>query len=298
MINTVFGTKIDQTQGFLENGKRIPLSRIHVGENVVAQIKTGETDGYNAIQIAFGKKNKITKSVAGHIKKAGIKKTPRFFKEARLDDKAEVKVGEEINIQETLKPGDIVMVTGTSKGKGYAGVVKRHGFAGGPRTHGQSDRERAPGAIGQSATPSRVMKGKKMAGRMGNEQVTVKNLVVIDIDGDTILVKGLIPGTRGSTIKIVKMGEAKNFTPLHKNATDEKEESSEAEGSEKEVQGEEKETKGENTDSQEAAEAKSDKVEKGETVKAEERNEEKVSEEKAKDEKDDEKKKIVEKEEK
>lgn len=215
-LNTVFGTKIGQTQGFLENGKRIPLSCIRIGQNTVTQLKTTEHDGYEAVQIAFGTKNKISKSTVGHTKKAGVQKNPRFFREIRVEGDAGIALGADVVINEVLKPGDLISVTGTSKGKGYAGVVKRYNFSGGPRTHGQSDRERAPGSIGQSTTPGRVYKGKRMAGRMGNEQVTIHNLVVVDIDGDTVIIKGLVPGGIGSVIKIVKKGEAKNFVPLYK----------------------------------------------------------------------------------
>ena len=214
-LNTVFGTKIGQTQGFLENGKRIPLSCIRIGQNTVTQLKTTEQDGYEAVQVAFGTKNKIAKSTAGHTKKAGVEKNPRFFREIRVEGDPGIALGADVVITEVLKPGDLISVTGVSKGKGYAGVVKRHNFSGGPRTHGQSDRERAPGSIGQSTTPGRVYKGKRMAGRMGNEQVTIHNLVVVDINEDTVIIKGLVPGGVGSVIKIVKKGEAKNFVPLY-----------------------------------------------------------------------------------
>lgn len=215
-LNTVFGTKIGQSQGFLENGKRIPLSRILIGQNVVTQRKTMAKDGYEALQVGFGTTKKISKSAQGHIKKAGVEKNPRFFKEIKVEEDTSLDLGTALQITEILKPGDLISVTGTSKGKGYAGVVKRHNFSGGPRTHGQSDRERAPGSIGQSTTPGRVYKGKRMAGRMGNDQVTIHNLVVIDIEDETVLIKGLVPGGVGTVIKIVKKGEAKNFVPLYK----------------------------------------------------------------------------------
>lgn len=115
-----------------------------------------------------------------------------------------------------LKPGDVVQVRGTSKGKGFAGVVKRHHFKGGPRTHGQSDRERAPGSIGQTTTPGRVYRGKRMAGRMGSDRVTIKNLLVLDIARDIVTIKGLVPGARNNRLVITKTGEAKKFIPLYK----------------------------------------------------------------------------------
>lgn len=208
-ITGILGTKIDQTQAFLEDGKRIPLSLISVSGNWVSQVKTMEKDHYSAVQIAFGVKNKVNKATAGHIKKAGKEKNPRFFREVRVDDTADYTLGQEINITEILEPGDVIDVTGTSKGKGYAGVVKKHHFKGGPRTHGQSDRERAPGSSGQTTTPGRVYKGKRMSGRMGDETVTIKNLTVIDIKDGVLYVKGLIPGVKGALVMISKVKEDK-----------------------------------------------------------------------------------------
>ncbi len=220
-INGFIGKKLDQTQGFLEDGRRIPLSMILVSGNFVTQVKTLEKDHYSAIQMGFGEKKKTNKAELGHTKKAGLTKTPRFFREVRVDDTTGVAVGSEVNIAEMLEVGDVIDVTGTSKGKGYAGVVKRHHFKGGPRTHGQSDRERAPGSSGQTTTPGRVYKGKRMSGRMGNERVTVKNLTVIDIKDGVLYVKGLVPGIKGSLVMVSKVVEdkrskatKKKFTPL------------------------------------------------------------------------------------
>jgi large subunit ribosomal protein L3 len=213
MVQSLIGKKIDQAQGFLEDGTRVPLSIISVRGNVVTQIKTTEREGYNSVQLGFGSTKKTAKPLLGHIKKAGIEKMPRFFREVRADAPSQ-ELGSEINVLEVFEPGDIVDVTGTSKGKGFAGVVKRHHFKGGPRTHGQSDRERAPGSIGQTTTPGRVYKGKRMAGKMGNEQVTIKNLEVLDVKEDIILVRGLIPGAKGSIVTIRKVGKSKKFKPL------------------------------------------------------------------------------------
>lgn len=283
MVSTISGIKIDQTQAFLEDGKRIPLSRIHVGKSQVSQIKTQDKDGYKAVQLAFSNKNKLSKPTQGHLKKAGIKNTPRFFHEVRVENTEDFKAGQEINIAEVLKPGDKVNVIGRSKGKGYAGVVKRHGFAGGPRTHGQSDRERAPGSIGASTTPGRVYKGKKMAGRMGNQQVTIKNLVVIDIDGETLFLKGLIPGPRGTVVTVKKVGESKNFTPLFK----EQEEAQDAQTDTKEAKSEEgveavkEEKKEENVSTKGKVEEKKEEA-KSETAKQEKEATEDVREDKEK----------------
>ncbi len=220
-LQAIIGKKIDQTQAFLEDGRRIPLSLISVSGNVIAQVKTLEKDKYTSVQLGFGDKKKADKATTGHIKKAGLTKTPRFFREVKVEDIAGYEVGAVVNVEEMLELGDVIDVTGTSKGKGYAGVVKRHGFKGGPRTHGQSDRERAPGSSGQTTTPGRVYKGKRMSGRMGNERVTIKNLTVVDIKDGVIYVRGLVPGVKGSLVMISKVKEdkrsratKKKFVPL------------------------------------------------------------------------------------
>lgn len=216
MISTIIGKKLGQAQAFLEDGSRIPMTKIMVAGNVVTQIKTTEKDGYQSVQLGFGEAKKADKPTIGHIKKAGVTKTPRFFRETKADKVEDVTLGSEINVEEVLSAGDIVDVTGTSKGKGYAGVVKRHHFKGGPKTHGQSDRHRAPGSIGQSTTPGRVYKGKRMAGRMGAEQVTIKNLEVIDYADGVLLVKGLIPGPISSIVTITRRGINKKHIGLYK----------------------------------------------------------------------------------
>ncbi len=216
MLNAIVGKKIDQTQAFLENGRRIPLSMISVSGNVVTQLKTPEKDKYSAVQVGFGEKKKNTKALIGHSKKAGLDKTPRFFREVRVENTADFELGKEINVAEMLEAGDVIDVTGTSKGKGYAGVVKKHHFKGGPRTHGQSDRERAPGSSGQTTTPGRVYKGKRMSGRMGAETVTIKNLIVLDIRDGVLYVKGLIPGIKGALVVVSKVKENKESKALKK----------------------------------------------------------------------------------
>lgn len=219
-MNTIFGTKITQTQKFLEDGSRIPVTIVMAKDNPVTAVKTTEVDGYQALQIGFGTRRKQIKSLVGHVKKANVESVPSLIREVRLTENSSFQPGDMIKVEETFSPGDIIAVTGHSKGKGFAGGVKRHGFAGGPRTHGQSDRERAPGSIGQTTTPGRVYKGKKMAGRMGNEQVTVQNLMVMDVDGETktLVIKGLVPGVLGSVVRITKTGETKekNFVALYK----------------------------------------------------------------------------------
>lgn len=210
MINTILGTKIKQTQKFTSEGVRIPATLIQAGPCFVVQVKEG------AIQLGLGeKKEKRTKKpILGHIKKAGLKHIPRFLREISVNQpeiSANLKPGAEIKVGDVFKTGDLVNIIGTSKGKGFAGVVKRWGFAGGPRTRGQSDRERAPGSIGATTTPGRVLKGKKMAGRMGGERVTVKNLTVVHIDpkNNLLVVKGLVPGAKDGLLIIKKVGETK-----------------------------------------------------------------------------------------
>jgi len=234
-LTALIGKKSYQKQGFLEDGRRIPLTGILVSGNFVTQIKTADKDGYQALQIGIDNKKKPTKAMLGISKKAGLEKSPRFFREVRADGLEETTLGSELSFSEVFHPGDIVDVTGTSKGKGFAGGVKRHNFKGGSRTHGQSDRERAPGSIGQTTTPGRVYKGKRMAGRMGNDTVTVKNLEIIEVMEDgMLLVKGLVPGSLNSVVTIKKVGENKKFVPLYQQKNNE--ESSRLSASEDEKQ--------------------------------------------------------------
>ena len=216
-INSLIGIKIDQKQGFLQDGQRVPLTMVNVMGNVIAQIKKSDKEGYNSLQLGIGSNSKAKKQIVNHAKSAGLKETPRFFKEIKVDDTEGAILGQALIASEIFEPGDIVDVTGISKGKGWAGGVKRWGFHGGPRTHGQSDRERAPGSIGQTTTPGRVYKGKKMAGRMGSDTVTVKNLEIIQVSDDgVLLIKGLVPGSLEGLVLVKKMGTNKKFVPLYK----------------------------------------------------------------------------------
>ena len=187
------------TQVFKED-KVIPATLIESGSNFVTQIKTKDNDGYEAVQIGFGfrKDKNIKKPQKSHLKNLG---NLRWLREFRIEN-PELKVGDEINVS-TFAVGDKVNVVAISKGKGFQGVVKRHGFHGGPKSHGQKDRHRAPGSIG-SSFPEHVIKGKKMAGRMGSDRVTVKNLEVVEVDAENnlIAVKGALPGRRGTLIMI------------------------------------------------------------------------------------------------
>jgi large subunit ribosomal protein L3 len=226
MIQALIGQKVDQTQMFLENGHRIPVTEVSLSDNVVLQVKTQDKDKYTAVQLGYGLKKKPTKAIAGHAAKANLKTTPSVIREVAWDNEGELpNVGDLVTVDSVFKPGDKIQVTGTSKGKGFAGVMKRHNFRGGPKTHGQSDRERAPGSIGQTTTPGRVYRGKKMAGHMGVDTVTVQNLTVVDVDAvnKKLYVIGLVPGHKKGMLIITRMGEQKNFVPLLKPANDEPE---------------------------------------------------------------------------
>ncbi len=216
-LTALIGKKSYQKQGFLQDGTRVPLTAVSALGNFVTQVKTIDKEGYNSLQLGIDIKKKARKSQEFHSKKAGLKHTPRFFKEIRVEDISEFTPGMEIKVSDVFQPGDVVDVTGISKGKGFAGGVKRYGFKGGPRTHGQSDRERAPGSIGQTTTPGRVYKGKRMAGRMGQDSVTVKNLEIIEVTADgVLLIKGLVPGSVNTVLVVKKVGENKKFVPLYK----------------------------------------------------------------------------------
>ncbi|MBI2405856.1 50S ribosomal protein L3 [Candidatus Microgenomates bacterium] len=224
MINTILATKKRMIQAWTEDGKRVPITIIQAGPVVVTQIKTQEKDGYEALQLGFEERKikNITKPMRGHLQKLKTGKNtklPRFLREVKIQqtttNKQQPKIGDIIKASDVLSPGDLVKVTGISKGKGFAGVVKRWHFAGGPRTHGQSDRERAPGSIGATTTPGRVLRGKKMAGRMGAETATVRNLTVLEIGKDgEVKLSGLVPGNPGGLLSIEKIGKNEKFSPL------------------------------------------------------------------------------------
>ena len=203
MKKAIIGKKIGMTQIFDETGKVIPVTVIEAGPCVVAQVKTVETDGYDAIQLGYGdvKENKVNKPVKGHFAKGSV--TPKkHLREFRVDSIESYKVGDEVKA-DTFAAGDKIDVQGTSKGKGFQGVIKRHGQHRGPMGHG-SMYHRRPGSMGSTSTPGRVFKGKKLPGHMGNVTVTIKNLKVVrvDLDKNVILVKGSVPGNKGAILKI------------------------------------------------------------------------------------------------
>jgi large subunit ribosomal protein L3 len=202
----LIGRKVGMTSLFDENGKNIPCTVLTVEPNVVTQVKTVATDGYDAIQIATGerKEKHSNKALTGHFKKAST--TPKR-KCTELRGTSEVTLGQALGAADIFSEGDFVDVVGTSKGKGFQGVVKRHGFAGvGEATHGQHNRARHPGSIGACSTPSRVFKGMRMAGQTGNSRVLVQNLVVLKVDADKnlLVLKGAVPGAKGSYVIVEK----------------------------------------------------------------------------------------------
>jgi large subunit ribosomal protein L3 len=232
MLNTLLGIKKGMVSGYDARGRRVGATVLEVSPNVVTQIKTIDgKDGYGGVQIGLGEKKSVRKPQIGHLKKAGVEKKLQFLREVRIDD-AGVTPGQEIKVGEIFKTGDAVKVTGTSKGKGFQGGVRRHGFHGGPKTHGQSDRHRAPGSIGQGTTPGRVYKGKRMAGHMGVDQVSYLGLEVIAVDREKNLltIKGGVPGPIGGLVMVEKQGVIKGYTPPPEEKPDEEEEEVKAEG--------------------------------------------------------------------
>ncbi|MEY5130326.1 MAG: Ribosomal protein [Bacteroidota bacterium] len=204
----LLGRKLGMTSIFSENGEYVPCTVIEAGPCAVVQVRTLEKDGYTAVQLGYGEiaERKVSQPLAGHFKKAGIA-PKRHIKEFRMDN-ITVAPGETVTIETILQIGDKVKVSGTSKGRGFQGVMKRHHFGGvGMSTHGQSDRQRAPGSIGSSSYPSRVFKGMRMAGRMGGTRISIRNLEVLDImpEQNLLVIKGSIPGAINSIVEIVKL---------------------------------------------------------------------------------------------
>lgn len=202
----ILGKKVGMTQIFDERGEVVPVTVIEAGPCYVAQIKTAERDGYTAIQMGFeeAKPKSLTRPQLQHLQKSNLPPV-RYLRELRLqeDEIARFEEGQQLTA-DVFEVGELVDVTGTSKGKGFAGVVKRHGFRGGPKTHGQSDRLRAPGSIGACKTPGRVFKGKRMPGRMGGDRVTIQGLkvVMVDPERNLIAVRGAVPGAKNGLLLI------------------------------------------------------------------------------------------------
>jgi len=200
MITGIIGKKLGMTQIFRDSGEAEAVTVVEAGPCSVIQIKTAAKEGYNAVQLGFGEAKRLKSPQRGHLRGLGQFK---HLKEFRVDDIGDIEVKVDVSL---FQEGDLVDVTGVSRGKGFAGVVKRHGFAGGPKTHGQSDRHRHPGSIGATTSPGRVLKGTRMAGHMGNRRVTVRKLEVLKADPERnlLLIKGAVPGGKNGLLLITK----------------------------------------------------------------------------------------------
>jgi len=204
MIQGIIGKKLGMTQIFSDNGKAEAVTAIEAGPCTITQVKTVDKEGYNAVQCGFGETKRLKHPQKG--KGKGFK----YLREFREEDIEAIKVEDRVDVS-LFKPGDLVDITGISKGKGFAGVIKRHHFAGGPKTHGQSDRHRAPGSIGGGTSPGRVFKGMRMPGHMGNSRVTIRHLEILEADPtrNLLLVKGAVPGARNGLLIIKKSTRGK-----------------------------------------------------------------------------------------
>lgn len=216
MVEALIGRKIGMTQVFTETGEAVPVTVLEVGPNYVTQIKTPERDGYSAVQLGYKESRKLTKAERGHTKSIPVPGL-RHLHEVR-DDGQDVEVGQAIGADIFAKGQKVDVTVGAipgtlgTKGKGFAGVVKRYGFAGGPKTHGQSDRHRAPGSVGAGTTPGHVLKGKRLPGHMGNRRSTVLNLTVVDVIGERnlVLVKGAVPGAKNGIVVVRRAVKGRN----------------------------------------------------------------------------------------
>ncbi|MBI2600234.1 50S ribosomal protein L3 [Candidatus Daviesbacteria bacterium] len=245
MINALLGIKKQMTATYDARGRRVGATIIQIDPSYVTQVKTaGSKDGYEAVQIGMGTRKSVRKPQIGHVKKAGIDKQIRYFKEVKIKKLSgnlnlqtiaeptldNIQPGQEIKLDQVFSIGDAVKVSGKSRGRGFQGGVRRHGFHGGPKTHGQSDRHRAPGAIGSGTTPGRVYKGKRMAGHMGSSGASIKNLEVVGLDKikNLLVVKGGIPGPVNGLVMITKLGKIRGYTPPPEEKAEEETESAES----------------------------------------------------------------------
>ena len=204
-MNTILGEKLGMTQIYDAQSRAVPVTVIKAGPCHVVQVKQPDADGYSAIQIAFGdiKAKQVNKPIQGHYAKAGVEPA-RYLVEVRVEDPSAYEVGQKIVVSDVLEEGKLADVTGLSKGKGFQGVMRRHNFSGQGAAHGNHKKHRAPGSIGACATPSRVFKGMRMAGRMGGDQVTTLNLLIVGVDTERNLpmLRGAVPGANGSMVLI------------------------------------------------------------------------------------------------
>ena len=207
-VHGIIGKKIGTTQMFREDGRADAVTVIQAGPCTVTQVKTEDTDGYVGVQLGYEEAKSLNRPASGHLK--SVDKNFRFLREFGVDDVSEVELGQAIDVS-LFNAGDLIDATADSKGRGFQGGVKRYNFRGGPKTHGQSDRHRAPGSVGAGSTPSKVIKGLRMAGHMGSQRVTVRKLEVIEADTDRnlIFVKGAVPGSRNSLVLLKRSGSRK-----------------------------------------------------------------------------------------
>ncbi len=204
MIPGILGRKVGMTQVFAEDGSLVGVTGVEAGPCAVVQVKTPEKDGYAAIQLGFGQAKRLNSPLKGHLKDL----PPfRYLREFRVEDASAYQVGQTLSAAD-FQEEERVAITGISKGKGFAGGVKRHGFGGGPKTHGQSDRHRAPGSVGAGTSPGRVLKGKRMAGHMGDQRTTAKNIRIVRVypERNLLLLEGSVPGARNSLVFVRKAG--------------------------------------------------------------------------------------------
>jgi large subunit ribosomal protein L3 len=216
-LNAILGEKLGMTQIFDENARAIPVTVIKAGPCHIVQVKTPERDGYSAVQISFGevKPSRVNKPDAGHYAKAGVAPASNLV-EVRVDDATAFEVGQEFGIGDVLVKGGKADVTGVSKGKGFSGVMKRHNFSGQGASHGTHKKHRAPGSIGACATPARVFKGTRMAGRMGGDRVTMLNLEIVAVDAERglLLLGGPVPGPNGSVVLVREAVKARSSSDV------------------------------------------------------------------------------------
>jgi len=207
MIPGIIGKKLGMSQIFGDNGKAEAVTAIEAGPCTVIQVKTQSKEGYDAVQLGFGEARQLNSPQRGHLKELG---QFRYLREFRVDNTEDIQVGDNVGVG-LFEAGDLVDISGISKSKGFAGVVKRHHFRGGPKTHGQSDRHRAPGSIGATTSPGRVFKGTRMAGHMGGDRVTTRHLEVFeaDVERNLLLVKGAVPGVNNGLLLIRKSSKGK-----------------------------------------------------------------------------------------
>lgn len=227
-MNSFYTLKRDQIHAYDKDGKRLFVTRLSADSLPIIQVKNQEKDKYKALQVGIGVKSRLNKPEAGHVKVGDLK--PLYLREIRIEQDSDLKMGDQLQINEIFQVGDVLKVTAISKGKGFAGGMKRHGFHGGPRTHGQSDRQRAPGAIAQGTSPGRVWKGKRMAGHMGNVTVAITGSMVVKIDQDNkeIWITGSVPGGKNALVELTKLKTGK-FVGLLERVDSKKEENKVAE---------------------------------------------------------------------